>query len=719
MHRAPAPSDKNHGRTILISAALPLIVLLVSPLTMYLGNQDQYTGSTPLLLAFGGAFLLASIILFALLFVASGWLYRFLGGLLTGLALGAWVQSHILVWDLGPLDGRGISWERFTSESWIELATWITIVTLSIVAFVARRRFTSTLIIGVWMLGITSLGMQLITTSGSKSTEDSAKSDQYSPAPFAFHPANNAIIIVLDTFQSDVFGEILERYPDELEFLSGFRYHPNTIGGYPTTRHSLPLILTGQFYKNDFKYNYQNNARLYRKSLVSFFQELDYGITGDLHHILPRSARQELLFEPKLRDPSNLGLTKEQLTAVDAGLFRASPLLLKPKIYDEGRWLLSQLEYDQQMPPPPHGNDWRLVHHLIREASISSSESGEFKFIHLIGTHYPLSIDEHYIYRKGLADTRENYLNQARGALLLARKILDKLKELGIYEHAEIFIAADHGTHNKTPSDLRGDPDLSDIPPEHFASARPLLLHKAAGDSGQLVIDERPMHLSYIPCMFADGKYFDCTDYKAMLTGREVIRPHYRYEWANQFWFSDYAPPMTLYELRGDARDVDAWTNTWRVYAEGESYTAQIGYRPGTLLDFSAHGNASRHLVSGWSVAEREHTWTDGKLARLRLNLDTPPQEDLTLSIDAAALSPNGSRPQEITVTINKTNVAQWSVLHRGRFDARVPATAMARGKALIDFHIGEPVSPAKQGTSPDQRELGLAVYSLTLQPGE
>src|SRR5690606_6209534 len=97
-------------RNILVAGAVPGIALFVSPITMYLGNQDQYRSFWPLLATFTVAFLAASLMLLLVLLATRAWrpAGRVVAGLLVGLALGAWVQGQLLVWDLGPLDGRGL-----------------------------------------------------------------------------------------------------------------------------------------------------------------------------------------------------------------------------------------------------------------------------------------------------------------------------------------------------------------------------------------------------------------------------------------------------------------------------------------------------------------------------------------------------------------------------------------------------------------------------------
>ena len=69
---------------------------------------------------------------------------------------------------------------------------------------------------------------------------------------FELSRTRNVIHIVLDAFQSDVFGEILaEERPKLDRSLSGAVFFANHTGAFPTTIASMPAMLTGKVYRND------------------------------------------------------------------------------------------------------------------------------------------------------------------------------------------------------------------------------------------------------------------------------------------------------------------------------------------------------------------------------------------------------------------------------------------------------------------------------------
>ena len=71
---------------------------------------------------------------------------------------------------------------------------------------------------------------------------------------FVFSKENNVIILMLDTFQSDVFQEIIVEDESYKDIFEGFIYYRDTLCGFPTTIASAPNFLTGQYFDNSISY---------------------------------------------------------------------------------------------------------------------------------------------------------------------------------------------------------------------------------------------------------------------------------------------------------------------------------------------------------------------------------------------------------------------------------------------------------------------------------
>jgi hypothetical protein len=140
-------------------------------------------------------------------------------------------------------------------------------------------------------------------------------------------------------------------------------------------------------------------------------------------------------------------------------------------------------------------------------------------------------------------------------------------------------------------------------------------------------------------------------------------------------------------------------------------------YTIGTKLNFSLDGNARPHLVSGWSVAEPGHTWTDKNTAVLSFGID-PGAGPLALRITMSGLAKEPNLPfQPVEVTANGTKLADWEVTKNlAQFNATIPAELVKTGGELrIELKIPKTTSPKELGMGDDDRHLGVSVSELEI----
>ena len=69
--------------------------------------------------------------------------------------------------------------------------------------------------------------------------------------------------------------------------------------------------------------------------------------------------------------------------------------------------------------------------------------AGAFRFIHLLGPHYPYSYNEKGEY---IGTDKSTMMKQAQGSLYMVQTYLQQLKDMGLYDEATIIVTADHGT---------------------------------------------------------------------------------------------------------------------------------------------------------------------------------------------------------------------------------------------------------------------------------
>jgi len=551
-----------------VAFSLPMMLFLTSPLSVFLGNRDQFEANFFELL---GVMAMITVTMFL---VIAGLLYPFrnwivgkvLSGIVVGFAACVLIQSQFFAWNFGPLDGGEIAWDKWNNHAILELCVWL-IVSLAAIIIAVRvsdklRVFANFVII----LGVLSVGSSYFSShnkTGSRETKGIQTVDV-----FNFHPENNTVLIVLDDTQSDALIEIQSKWPEELNAFTGFTYYPDTIGGFRTTKASIPLIMTGQQYANEEPFVKWRETKLAGPTIPHYFDDKGFNIV--LFSFGPYLLMELKAPHVDTRYLNNIGfdrIRKSVLSVVNYSIFRTVPIKAKPVVYDLGNWPLTRsFSNDKKYPSGQRGNDLRLVRTFTKHAKVRSNHPGEFKYFHLWGSHVPIEVDENFklvdASTPKLKKHRDRYIRQVRGVFKLVSEMLAKMKELGIYDSAQILIVSDHGTrHDFLPIDLQNfDKTDTEIPSHVFSSARPLFLYKPSGSDGAIEVSNAQVHLRDVPCFVTDqNEQFDCPEYESFSEenprSRLFFDHHLKLGWAK----GRYLPPLKFYTVKGDSRDAKSW----------------------------------------------------------------------------------------------------------------------------------------------------------------
>ena len=154
---------------------------------------------------------------------------------------------------------------------------------------------------------------------------------------------------------------------------------------------------------------------------------------------------------------------------------------------------------------------------------------GAFRFIHLLGSHYPFSYDEEANF---IGDDQSNVFRQSQGALHIVYEYIDQLKELGVYENTTIIVTADHGywTITLDPIEETSTPIMF-VKPEQSAEA----------DAKPMVTDEKPVSHLDLQATVLDAMGLDYSKYAS------------RGEWSGYSMFDDIDPARKRYYLTTDS----------------------------------------------------------------------------------------------------------------------------------------------------------------------
>jgi arylsulfatase A-like enzyme len=150
--------------------------------------------------------------------------------------------------------------------------------------------------------------------------------------------------------------------------------------------------------------------------------------------------------------------------------------------------------------------------------------------------------------------------SQSRCALSALVKLLDRLKQAGVYNNTVILILADHGIN---PGIFGSDVPGSRQALTHLqGAAHPLFLLKGRGDRGPLQQARGAVHLVDVAATLcaATGA---CTAPAGIPAGRgDENRPRrfIDYMWKNEYWQARNIPALTPYIVRGPVWRAESWS---------------------------------------------------------------------------------------------------------------------------------------------------------------
>ena len=540
-----------------LSLALSFLLGLYAPLELYFTNitefQFDFWALLPPLLGLFGILLAACIVGFGLCNLIHRRLYDLalvLGGM--GYVI-AYVHGMFLVGNLPPLDGTDFSWSDYNKETVISLIVCVVIAALFVLLVrllhMKKMRkvitgislfFTAILVVTVVTVGIANDGFQKKPTIAvTKNAEFQMSSDK------------NMVIFLMDAVDSKALRQLMEGDdPEYAQTLEDFTYYPNTVGAYSFTEHSIPYILTGQWFENRESFSDYTAQAMAVSPLLQKLRDENYRI-GMYEDDLRCTEEQALEFEnvekTTLRFTSFSAIAKEELKLV---WFKYAPYLLK-------RVLRVDMNTFPMIVKPI--DDSELFHCVnwnfypdAQNAEITTVSDKVFKFIHIEGAHVPMRYDKDV---NIIGSENGTYDQNVQASMTVLKQYLDDLKEAGVYDNTAIVVMADHGYWTYWDDHLLG-------------RSNPLLAVKGVGERHALSVSEAPISYEDLQECFSrllDGKSSDQVfDAKE---GDQRVRRYLSYKYLEEGHIVEY-------EQTGYATDLSTMIPTGRVF-DAAGYTGQ------------------------------------------------------------------------------------------------------------------------------------------------
>ncbi len=598
------------------------MLLFYAPLEVYLTNTTEFWFDMKALLpvtlmCFGTAFLLGliiNLILYAIFHKKHEKIYITIQLIVLGLFLGLYVQGTYIPREYGVLNGAAVDWKAYPSYAVASVIVWICAAVFSVLIGVKFRKYAYKVFLAVGSLVFLMETVALVSLfMGNDVSMDSGDDNivvtDY--GEFQLSSDKNVYVLVLDTFDSSYLYEILNTEDGDYykEMLSDFTYYPNTLGGYPTTRASLPLILTGKWYENDKSFTEFINEAYEDDALTSTLVEEGYSV-GVYTHSGFMSKEVETYInvmngEYQISDYNEFCTNLYSLV-----MFEYVPHQLKSYfLVDTNSFdLCKEIAY-QDTGAVAFSNSMTVYYdELINKGFSLDSENSTFHFVHLSGMHQPYIFGEDVV-----QDGNEyTYIDATKGNLAVIKALIDGLKEAGVYDDTAIIIMSDHGETYRSEM-----------------SSNPLFLVKGFNEKHEFEISNAPV--SYVDindalCLLVkDGSLEN-----AAWNHRDIDDPRrfIYYSWDDS-WNEKYLPTMTEYNETGFALGESLFVPTGEVYIPGinelntdgglilnaDSLT-DLKNNSGTVIDIPIDSNDSKFndfCIAGISNTDSNGcAWTQG-----------------------------------------------------------------------------------------------------------
>jgi len=362
----------------------------------------------------------------------------------------------------------------------------------------------------------------------------------------------NAIVILVDMVQSDMFAEAIESEPLRAALPEGFTYYRDAISLYTSTQFSAQSILTGRAVPEGVDAaNWIERAM--SRGLPVRLSEQGYDV--ELASIAPHTigckrglpgVRCRTLRTLQISDLAEARASdwrSEVSLLVRLAAFRATPHGLKPSVYDAGEWHLPAV-----YPLPATRRVGTAVHRDTQTDiavldALTAQLRGEdvpprFRFLHLFGAHFPAAVDER-CERRPDGDGRARAVATIRCMTRQLTRLFEAFEEAGVYDDSVILVVSDHGYPLFPIDPSRADPPLQGAHASGAGALQdssrgvPLFLLKPQGARGPLRISDRPVSLCDVPATVLDALDLGLelqTDCDTVLSAdRASPRLHYRY----------------------------------------------------------------------------------------------------------------------------------------------------------------------------------------------
>ena len=473
-----------------------------------------------------------------------GALFEIALSLAAAVLIAGYIQGNFLDTGLGELTGDEIAWGAAGAMMAGSAVFWVCI---GAAVFLLRRFarpawrgltvFAPFLLVVIQAVALVSVfGAGIENQKGVYGTEWGGSDETLSISGIdELASGKNTVIIVLDRLDEEFVDEIEQADPAFFDSLDGFTKFNDNISYYVSTFPSVTGMLTGHRYYFEepvteyFDYAWANAGMMHE--LKAHGADIRVYMTA-MGYLYDRPEQIRGIVSNNLVPEYEVNGRVALVKLLKLSAFRYAPMPAKPLFW------LSPTEFADTIiltsdASPYVTNDFVFYDRLVSQRLKRTDMQDAFIYIHLLGAHDPITMDENIQYSLHSTPAR-----QAMGVFRIVYEYLDQMRALGLYEDATIVITGDHGV-------LQGD--------GVFRPALTGLFVKPSGSYGTpLAYSDAPVCPDGLIPTVLSSMYGDAGDagltYFDVSEGDPVVR--------------EYISNRKRYEIRGDGRDFANWEYT-------------------------------------------------------------------------------------------------------------------------------------------------------------
>jgi hypothetical protein len=376
----------------------------------------------------------------------------------------------------------------------------------------------------------------------------------------------NVVVFVLDMTDTVQTEQAYAEHPEMLDGLTGFTWYQNATGTMIPTRYGIPSLLTGVSIQPDESFEDFHSTWYQQSSFLDDVKSQGYSVD-----IYSDSATWDDASNEYVNDHADnvmplseyfsgsINVSGTLSTLYNAAFYRDMPWIAKPFFWyytDQiNNGMVDQSAAPDDQAPLYSMNDPAYADQLEEQGlSVNEDQVGSFRFIHLLGTHWPYTMDENGDY----VESGTDWETQMRGSFHIVTEYLDELKRLGVYDDTTVIITADHGIWTCPPGPITE-------PTTPIVFIKPA--QSAELDSQPCAISQQPisqydLHATILDAMGADQSVLDhYGEYNTPIQDRQdsIDRPRY-YDATVSDGRQD--TQLLQYEISGDVTNWDDWKLT-------------------------------------------------------------------------------------------------------------------------------------------------------------